>query len=86
MANSSAIRIDHFNKKILISKSFQKATMNPNSNEYKELAAVMANHPTYDMQRFYLVQSIKKMLLEEEAARAAASSPEINLTIKSEVK
>jgi hypothetical protein len=39
-----------------------------------------------DMQRFYLVQSIKKMLLEEEAARAAASSPEINLTIKSEVK
>ena len=39
-----------------------------------------------DMQRFYLVQSIKKMLLEEEAARAAASSPEINLTIKQEVK
>lgn len=39
-----------------------------------------------DMQRFYLVQSIKKMLLEEEAARAAAISPEINLTIKSEVK
>lgn len=39
-----------------------------------------------DMQRFYLVQTIKKMLLEEEAAQAAATSPEINLTIKSEVK
>ena len=49
MATASAIRINHFDKKILISKSFQKATMNPNSNEYKELAAVMAKHPAYEI-------------------------------------
>jgi hypothetical protein len=60
MANSSAIRIDHFNKKILISKSFQKATMNPNSNEYKELAAVMANHPTYEIAQRAIKTNPKK--------------------------
>ena len=47
MRNSSPIRINHFDKEILISKSFQKATMNPYSNEYKELAEVMAHHPDY---------------------------------------
>ncbi len=60
MANSSAIRIDHFNKKILISKSFQNATMNPNSNEYKELAAVMANHPTYEIAQRAIKTNPKK--------------------------
>lgn len=47
MRNSSPIRINHFDKEILISKSFQKATMNPYSNEYRELAEVMAVHPNY---------------------------------------
>ena len=31
---TSAIRINHFEKKILISKTFQKAAMNPTSREY----------------------------------------------------
>lgn len=47
MRNSSPIRINHFDKEILISKSFQKATMNPYSDEYRELADVMAAHPNY---------------------------------------
>ena len=44
---TSAIRLDHLNKEILISKSFAKAAMNPTSTEYKDLAEVMANHPDY---------------------------------------
>jgi hypothetical protein len=47
MRNCSPIRINHFDKEILISKSFQKATMNPYSDEYRELAEVMAVHPNY---------------------------------------
>lgn len=44
---TSAIRINHFNKEILISKSFQKAAMNPTSTEYKNLSEVMSKHPDY---------------------------------------
>jgi hypothetical protein len=44
---TSAIRIDHLNKAILISKSFAKAAMNPTSTEYQDLAEVMSNHPNY---------------------------------------
>ena len=46
---TSAIRINHFDKKILISKSFEKAAHNPNSREYKELMEVMNTHPTYKL-------------------------------------
>ena len=44
---TNAIRINHFTKEILISKSFQKAAMNPTSAEYQDLAEVMRNHPDY---------------------------------------
>ena len=44
---TSAIRINHFTKEILISKSFQKAAMNPISTEYQDLKEVMNNHPDY---------------------------------------
>ena len=44
---TSAIRINHFDKEILISKTFQKAAMNPTSNEYKDLAEIMGQHPDY---------------------------------------
>ena len=44
---TSAIRLNHFAKEILISKTFQKAAMNPNSMEYKDLAEVMTAHPDY---------------------------------------
>ena len=44
---TSAIRLNHFAKEILISKTFQKAAMNPNSMEYKDLAEVMEKHPDY---------------------------------------
>lgn len=53
---TSAIRIDHFNKRILISKSFQKAAMNPTSNEYADLAEVMSKHSDYKIAR----RAIKK--------------------------
>ena len=46
---TSAIRINHFDKEILISKSFEKAAHNPNSREYKELMEVMNTHPTYKL-------------------------------------
>ena len=46
---TSAIRINHFDKEILISKSFEKAAQNPNSREYKELMEVMNTHPTYKL-------------------------------------
>lgn len=44
---TNAIRINHLNKEILISKSFAKAAMNANSVEYKDLAEVMSKHPDY---------------------------------------
>ena len=46
---TSAIRINHFDKEILISKSFEKAAHNSNSREYKELMEVMNTHPTYKL-------------------------------------
>ncbi len=53
---TSAIRIDHFNKTISISKSFQKAAMNPTSNEYKDLRKIQRNHPDYELKE----RTIKK--------------------------
>ena len=44
---TGAIRINHLNKEILISKSFSKAAMNPNSTEYQDLKEVMCAHPDY---------------------------------------
>lgn len=44
---TGAIRINHLNKEILISKSFSKAAMNPNSTEYQDLKEVMCDHPDY---------------------------------------
>jgi hypothetical protein len=47
MKMTGAIRINHLNKEILISKSFSKAAMNPNSTEYQDLKEVMCAHPDY---------------------------------------
>lgn len=44
---TKAIRIDHLNKKILISKSFAKMAMNANSSEYKDLSEIRKEHPDY---------------------------------------
>jgi len=44
---TSAIRLNHFSREILISKSFSKAAMNPNSAEYQDLMEVMNTHPNY---------------------------------------
>ena len=60
MATTSAIRIDHFEKKILISKSFQKSAMNPNSKEYKELMKVQRNHPDYEIAQRAIKKSANK--------------------------
>jgi len=57
---TSAIRIDHLNKAILISKSFAKAAMNPTSTEYKDLAEVMANHPDYAVNQRVIKQNTNK--------------------------
>jgi hypothetical protein len=57
---TSAIRINHFEKKILISKSFQKAAMNPTSREYSELMEVMANHPDYKLDQRAIKTNPKK--------------------------
>ena len=57
---TSAIRIDHLNKAILISKSFAKAAMNPTSTEYKDLAEVMANHPDYAVNQRVIKQNAHK--------------------------
>jgi hypothetical protein len=57
---TSAIRINHFEKKILISKSFQKAAMNPTSREYAELMEVMANHPDYKLDQRAIKTNPKK--------------------------
>jgi hypothetical protein len=53
---TNAIRIDHFTKKILISKSFAKAAGNPNSIEFSDLNTIRAAHPTYTVER----RTIKK--------------------------
>lgn len=53
---TNAIRIDHLEKEILISKSFAKAAMNSKSQEYKELAKTMKNHPDYKVSQ----RNIKK--------------------------
>ena len=58
---TSAIRINHFDKEILISKSFEKAAHNPNSREYKELMEVMNTH------------TVSRHVHEYEAAVNAAS-------------
>ena len=57
---TSAIRINHFEKKILISKSFQKAAMNPTSREYAELMEVMGNHPNYILDQRAIKKNPKK--------------------------
>ena len=57
---TSAIRINHFEKKILISKSFQKAAMNPTCREYAELMEVMANHPDYKLDQRAIKTNPKK--------------------------
>ena len=53
---TSAIRINHITKEILISKSFSNAAMNPNSIEYQDLKEVMSNHPDYRL----ALRNIKK--------------------------
>ena len=55
-----AIRINHFDKEILISKSFEKAAHNPNSREYKELMEVMNTHPTYKLAQRAIKKNTKK--------------------------
>ena len=57
---TSAIRIDHFEKKILISKTFEKAAHNPYSREYKELMEVMNTHPTYELAQRAIKKNPKK--------------------------
>ena len=57
---TSAIRINHFEKKILISKTFQKAAMNPTSREYVELMEVMRNHPNYTLDQRAIKKNPKK--------------------------
>lgn len=57
---TSAIRINHFNKEILISKSFQKAAMNPTSQEYKDLMEVQRNHPDYTLAQRAIKKSVNK--------------------------
>ena len=57
---TSAIRINHFEKKISISKSFQKAAMNPTSKEYAKLMEVMANHPNYALDQRSIKTNPKK--------------------------
>ena len=61
---TSAIRLNHFSKEILISKTFQKAAMNPNSMEYKDLAEVMEKHPDYTISQ----RAIKKNTHKETYA------------------
>ena len=57
---TSAIRLDHLNKEILISKSFAKSAMNPTSNAYKDLAEVMATHPDYKVNERVIKKSTQK--------------------------
>ena len=57
---TSAIRINHFDKEILISKTFQKATMNPNSAEAKDLEEIMNKYPTYKIAQRAIKKSSKK--------------------------
>ena len=57
---TSAIRLDHLNKEILISKSFAKVAMNPNSTEYKDLAEVMVNHPDYKITQRVIKKNANK--------------------------
>ena len=57
---TSAIRINHFDKEILISKTFQKATMNPNSAEAKDLEEIMNKYPTYKIAQRVIKKSSNK--------------------------
>ena len=57
---TSAIRIDHLNKEILISKSFAKAAMNHYGDEYKELAEVMTTHHDYIVKQRAIKQNTHK--------------------------
>lgn len=57
---TSAIRINHFDKEILISKTFQKATMNPNSAEAKDLEEIMSKYPTYKIAQRVIKKSSNK--------------------------
>ena len=50
------IRVDHVNKNIMISKTFAKASMNINSDEYKTLLKVKDSHADYSI----LQREIKK--------------------------
>ena len=57
---TGAIRLNHFDKEILISKSFQKAAMNPTSKEYAELMEVMNNHPSYKLAQRVIKKNTQK--------------------------
>jgi hypothetical protein len=61
---TSAIRLDHLNKKIMISKSFAKAAMNPNSTAYQDLADVMAAHPNYKVNQRVIKTNPRKETYE----------------------
>ena len=43
------IRVDHLNKNILISKTFARASMRTDSDEYKTLSSVKAIYPEYEI-------------------------------------
>ena len=57
---TNAIRLNHLTKKILISKSFSKLAMNPNSIEYAELSEVMSKHPDYEVNQRVIRQNTHK--------------------------
>lgn len=57
---TSAIRINHFKKEILISKSFEKAANNPNSTEYQDLMEIRKNHPDYTIVQRAIKSPLKK--------------------------
>ena len=50
------IRLDHLNKNILITAAFARASMNPDTCEYKKLVEIRMLHPDYSVVK----RSIKK--------------------------
>jgi len=61
---TGAIRINHLNKEISISKSFARSAMNANNFEYRDLQEVMKRHPDYRVTQ----RAIKKNLSKETYA------------------
>lgn len=57
---TSAIRLNHLTKEILISKSFAKAAMNPTSIEYLDLAEVMSKHTDYKVSQRHIKTNSNK--------------------------